>query len=146
VRLDPALLAERVPLSGNHSLRKGSGYMPIEIRGPATVRQKRMMELVKVAAVCLCLMGASPAGAQPTGDARQGLIYAQQNCSDCHAIIGGRRAGIATFKEIANTPGMTRTALIVWFQTPHPNMPNLILAPSDRDDIIAYILSLRDTK
>jgi mono/diheme cytochrome c family protein len=146
MRLDPALRSVCV-LVGNHSFRKGSGYMPIEINGPAKVRQKRMMELVKVAAICSCLLGASPAGAQPTGDARQGLIYAQQNCSDCHAIIGGRRrAGIATFKEIADTPGMTRAALIVWFQTPHPNMPNLILAPSDRDDVIAYILSLRDRK
>ena len=37
-------------------------------------------------------------------------------------------------------------ALTVWFQSPHSNMPNLILEPSDRDDVIAYILSLRDTK
>jgi hypothetical protein len=53
---------------------------------------------------------------------------------------------IATFKQIANTAGMTRMALTVWFQSPHPNMPNLILEPGDRDDVIAYILSLRDTK
>jgi hypothetical protein len=32
----------------------------------------------------------------------------------------------------------------VWLQTSHPNMPNLIVPPEDRDDVIAYILSLRD--
>ena len=52
--------------------------------------------------------------------------------------------GVATFKAIANTPGMTPTALAVWFQTSHPTMPNFILAPEDRDDVIAYIVSLRD--
>ena len=41
---------------------------------------------------------------------------------------------------------MNRMALIVWFQSPHPNMPNLILEPGDRDDVIAYIVSLRDSK
>jgi hypothetical protein len=40
---------------------------------------------------------------------------------------------------------MSRMALTVWFQSPHPNMPNLILEPGTRDDVIAYILSLRDT-
>jgi hypothetical protein len=35
---------------------------------------------------------------------------------------------------------------MVWFQSPHPNMPNLILDPRDRDDVIAHIVSLRDKK
>jgi hypothetical protein len=37
-------------------------------------------------------------------------------------------------------------ALTVWFQSPHPSMPNLILEPGARDDVITYILSLRETK
>ena len=72
-----------------------------------------------------------------------------QQCSGCHAVQAGQlspRPPIATFKQIANTPGMNRMALMVWFQSPHPNMPNLSLAPGDRDDVIAYIVSLRDTK
>jgi hypothetical protein len=39
---------------------------------------------------------------------------------------------------------MTGTALAVWFRTPHPTMPNFIFAPADRDNLIAYILSLRN--
>jgi mono/diheme cytochrome c family protein len=120
--------------------------MQIETLGRAKTRQKRMTELARVAAICSGLLGASPAVAQQTGDAGRGLVYAQRQCSGCHAIAGGRLAGIATFTEIANTPGMTPLALMVWFQTPHPNMPNLILDPRDRDDIIAYIVSLRERK
>jgi hypothetical protein len=39
---------------------------------------------------------------------------------------------------------MTATALHVWFQTPHPSMPNLILRSSDKENVFAYILSLKD--
>lgn len=109
-----------------------------------------MMQLFKLAAICSCLLGTSLANAQQTGDERRGLIYAQRQCSNCHAVQAGQArsplAGLATFKEIANTPGMTPMALVVWFQSPHPNMPNLILDPADRDDVIAYIVSLRDRK
>jgi len=39
---------------------------------------------------------------------------------------------------------MSITALTVWSRTSHPTMPNLVIAPEDMDDLIAYILSLRD--
>ena len=50
------------------------------------------------------------------------------------------------FKSIANTPGMSVTALTVWSRTSHPTMPNFVIAPEDMDDLIAYILSLRDVR
>ena len=56
------------------------------------------------------------------------------------------RVGVATFKTIANTPGMTGTALAVWLRTPHKSMPNLIIEAEDRNNVIAYILSLGDDK
>jgi hypothetical protein len=51
-----------------------------------------------------------------------------------------------SFSTIANTPGMTVTALTVWSRSVHPTMPNLVISPTDMDDLIAYILSLRDRK
>ena len=112
--------------------------------------ERALMRFLKLAAICSCLLGASLAHAQETGDARRGLLYAQRQCSDCHGVEAGQarspRGGIATFKDIANTPGMTPMALRVWFQSPHPNMPNLLLDPADRDDVIAYIVSLRDRR
>ena len=113
-------------------------------------RQDGPLQLFKFAFVCFCLVSASLANGQQLGDAGRGLAYAQRHCSGCHAVQAGQLVSpvpaIATFKPIANTPGMTRMALTVWFQSPHPNMPNLVLEPSARDDVIAYIVSLQDTK
>jgi hypothetical protein len=44
---------------------------------------------------------------------------------------------------IATTPGMTATALEVWFRTPHPSMPNLVLSDNERHDLIAFIETFR---
>jgi hypothetical protein len=35
-------------------------------------------------------------------------------------------------------------ALYVILQTPHREMPDLILAQQEKDDVIAYILTLKD--
>jgi mono/diheme cytochrome c family protein len=82
------------------------------------------------------------------GDARKGLSYAQKICSACHNVLrtesSSPNAQAPPFKRIANTPGMSITALTVWSRTSHPTMPNLVIAPEDMDDLIAYILSLRD--
>jgi tetratricopeptide (TPR) repeat protein len=84
------------------------------------------------------------------GDSRKGRAYAQKACAACHNVRAtdadspNRRA--PSFTKIANTPGMTVTALTVWSRTSHPTMPNLIIPPADMDDLIAYVLSLRDRK
>jgi mono/diheme cytochrome c family protein len=82
------------------------------------------------------------------GDARKGLAYAQQVCSVCHNVLRTDAPSptprAPTFKGVANTPGMSITALTVWSRTSHPTMPNLVIEPTDMDDLIAYILSLRD--
>jgi hypothetical protein len=38
---------------------------------------------------------------------------------------------------------MTELALNVFFRSPHPSMPNLILPAADARNVIAYILSLK---
>ena len=48
------------------------------------------------------------------------------------------------FVEIANTPGITATALLVALTTPHAGMPMFVLTPAQRAGVIAYILSLKD--
>jgi mono/diheme cytochrome c family protein len=90
----------------------------------------------------------SPAAAQEVGDARKGLAFAQKFCAECHAVAPGQPVPAAAppFRAIANTPGMTGLALAVFLRTPHRNMPNLIISDRDRDNVIAYILSLRDKR
>jgi hypothetical protein len=38
---------------------------------------------------------------------------------------------------------MTARALAVWLQTSHPSMPNIMIPAEQKDDVIAYIMSLR---
>jgi mono/diheme cytochrome c family protein len=82
------------------------------------------------------------------GDPRKGLAYAQEICSTCHNVLRtdapSPNKQAPPFKKIANTPGMSVTALTVWSRTTHPTMPNLVIAPEDMDDLIAYIVTLRD--
>jgi mono/diheme cytochrome c family protein len=98
-------------------------------------------------AIALTLAAAvSSANAQAVGEPKEGLAVAQQVCAECHATVVGQdrspNAQAPTFVKLAATPGMTRTALLVALTTPHAGMPMFMLADKQRDDIIAYILSL----
>ena len=102
---------------------------------------------VAVAGVLAC----ASVYAAKVGNPQRGLAYAQKNCAKCHAVEAGDMFSptmiAPTFSTIAETPGINERALIVWFQSSdHTTMPNLILAPDDLDDVVAYILSLRAHK
>ena len=90
---------------------------------------------------------ASTAVAEDIGSVKDGFIFAQTVCAECHAVRDGERASpnaqAPSFTTVANTSGMNAMALEVWFQTPHPTMPNLVFSNQESDNVIAYILSLR---
>jgi mono/diheme cytochrome c family protein len=92
----------------------------------------------------------STANAQEgSGDPEAGRLFAREVCAPCHVTTADQvsppRFAIAPdFRAIANTPGITATALHAFFMTPHPKMPNLILSPPEVDDVTTYIPSLRD--
>lgn len=81
------------------------------------------------------------------GDVEKGRLYARRVCADCHNVTGtdapspNRKA--PTFKAIANTSGMTVTAITVWSRTPHISMPNLVIPQDDLENLSSYILSLK---
>jgi mono/diheme cytochrome c family protein len=106
---------------------------------------ERVIYLVTVLALSIA---ASPIHAQ--GSQQGGLAHARQVCSECHAIQKGQvpspNSSSPTFVELANTPGMTAVALLVTFTTPHAGMPMFILTTEQREDVIAYILSLKEGK
>ena len=82
------------------------------------------------------------------GDVAAGHAFAREACRACHMVEAKqqkpRRIVIGpAFRDIANTRGMTATALRVFLTTSHPKMPNLILTPEEIADVSAYILSLR---
>jgi mono/diheme cytochrome c family protein len=85
--------------------------------------------------------------AQVIGDPQNGLALAEQVCSGCHTVRRGqerpKNSRAPTFLEIAATPGMTDTALMVALTTPHAGMPMFTFTPAQRQDVIAYFASLR---
>ena len=81
------------------------------------------------------------------GDLVRGQARAQTECRACHQVDASpapspfRQA--PPFVTIANSPGVTALALRVALQSSHQTMPDFVLSPQDRDDIIAYILWLK---
>jgi mono/diheme cytochrome c family protein len=86
-------------------------------------------------------------GRRGIGKTSHDLKIDEQLCSECHAIRRGQvrspNARAPTFLELATAPGMTIAALSVALTTPHAGMPMFRLTAEQRDDVIAYILSLR---
>jgi mono/diheme cytochrome c family protein len=91
----------------------------------------------------LAAMLAAPALAQEAGDPVIGKRIVDAQCAQCHAsgLLPGRAPA---FSAIARMPSTTATALTVYLRTSHPAMPNIILTPAEQDDVIAYILSLKE--
>ncbi|MFY9641266.1 MAG: cytochrome C [Rhodomicrobium sp.] len=86
------------------------------------------------------------ASAQEAGDPAKGFAYAGKVCAECHAIREADEMSsnieAPSFEDIANTPGVTGMSLAASLHSVHENMPNFVLAPDERDNVVAYILSL----
>ena len=87
------------------------------------------------------------ARAAQVGSIEEGHKLAREMCAKCHLL--GEEAGLSTnanaptFKDVANTPGMTEAALRTSFESWHRDMPNLIIRTEEADSLVAYILSLK---
>jgi mono/diheme cytochrome c family protein len=95
------------------------------------------------------LLISSAAQAQPwPGNPREGRDLALRICADCHVVAPQQTRsptdGAPPFAERARDPAITPLSLRVFLQTPHKQMPDLILTRTEIDDLIAYILSLRN--
>ena len=101
-----------------------------------------------VAALGVALASVAAATAQPpvAGDPQAGRAYALKNCAGCHMVMAQQSPPVRTapsFQAIADMRSTTQMSLHAFLSTPHPRMPNFIVQPSDGQDVIAYILSLR---
>jgi mono/diheme cytochrome c family protein len=111
-----------------------------------TVYKRAYASYGAVAAVVIALLPHCAKAEEP-GDPRSGLPFALKNCAECHAVRStddkSPNPQAPSFASVAGTRGITGRALAVWLQTSHPTMPNLVISKQDRDDIIAYIMSLK---
>ena len=105
------------------------------------------MNALCAAAVTAAFLVPVSALAQEIGDAKIGLTFALAHCAECHNVKGtddkSPKPEAPNFASVAASPGMTGRALAVWLETTHPTMPNFIISAGDRDNIIAYIMSLQ---
>ncbi len=107
-----------------------------------------MKRVKRMAALAAALVVTSAGVRAQESDVAAGHAFARNACQPCHAVEAEQRTprriviGPA-FRDVANTSGITATAIRVFLRTSHPKMPNLILTPEETEDVIAYILSLR---
>jgi mono/diheme cytochrome c family protein len=103
------------------------------------------MRSLVVAAVIAALGVSGAAATEHPGDPQAGYEYAKKVCSGCHGISAEPSPvpQATRFREVADRPGMTGTALRVWMETMHPTMPNIIVSKQDMLNVIAYILDLK---
>jgi mono/diheme cytochrome c family protein len=106
-----------------------------------------MKQAIAATALVALSFGGGDVWAQAAGDMAAGLAVARRVCSTCHAVGRGEarspNSRSPTFVELANTPGMTAMALTVALTTPHAGMPMFVPTADERENIIAYILSLK---
>ena len=99
------------------------------------------------AAAGILLMTPAGASAREPGRPQKGETFARKSCLGCHAIDAGDAASpnvkAPPFARLAQTPGMTAIALRAALQTSHRTMPNLVLRKGNRENVVAYILSLK---
>lgn len=114
------------------------------------MRRFRELRRAGFAAAWLFVFAMGPeAIAQEYGDAVKGAIQVQQICGTCHGVARGEASTnvlAPNLSDVANTKGISGTAINVALLTPHYDMPNLILTAQERSDVIAFILGLKTPK
>ena len=104
-----------------------------------------IIRLIIAAMICAA---AGSALAQQGGSVARGLNFARQVCSECHLVVkeAGRSTNpdAPTFAAIAQTSGLTSAALRSALRTSHATMPNIVIKGDEINDIVAYILSLKE--
>jgi len=94
----------------------------------------------------LLALSSLPALAAGDPDAAKGLLA--ERCADCHALPGQEPPATGlpapAFELMANDPaGYPEERLRSFLQQPHWPMTAFILSPSDIDNILAYLATLR---
>ncbi len=104
-----------------------------------------LVALLAIAAVFVIMRRAG--GEKLAADSvASGHRLAQAWCKACHAIepnMAGMSDQAPSFPAIANRHGTTELSIKVFLKTSHANMPNIVIAPDQADDLAEYILSLK---
>jgi mono/diheme cytochrome c family protein len=108
-----------------------------------------IMRLIPVCSFVAVTCVALPTLAQRTADNNRsaGRQVAIEICSHCHQVAAGQLAPLQntpSFIDIAKMPSTTALSLKVFLRSNHKRMPNFIMSNSDTNDVVDYILSLKE--
>jgi mono/diheme cytochrome c family protein len=88
-----------------------------------------------------------PVLAQPVdGNPLSGQQIATKLCSSCHRVLPmilSDKADPPSFQSIADLPSTTGISLNVFLHSNHRNMPDFMVSSAVSNDLIAYVLSLK---
>ncbi len=89
------------------------------------------------------------AGGAHAADTSAGKAVAQKLCINCHIVEPGGAVqnaapDVPSFAAISDKAGQTEQHLRAFIMNPHPPMPEVQLTTYELDNIVAYILSLKD--
>jgi cytochrome c len=107
----------------------------------------RMAEWMVLAGVLAAASGGAPARADDTASVMAGKQVAQTWCVNCHVVATTQVRGsdqAPTWTSIAALPGTTSASLHAFLAQPHGKMPDFKLSKPDIDNVVAYILSLKN--
>ena len=88
------------------------------------------------------------AGADLKGEPAAGYSFAAAHCSECHSVDSrttpsNAKAGAPSFQNIADAKTTTAAGLYVFLVSQHTSMPQFMIGEEDRQNVIAYIISLK---
>lgn len=102
-------------------------------------------------AACQSVPSDPPAAAAPAAAAAAspGQAFAATTCGGCHAVGRSGRSSVSNappFMAIVNQEGLTGETLSTWLRGAHnyPSEMNLHLNDAQVDQLVAYMLTLRD--
>lgn len=113
---------------------------------------RAIVACVRVASVALLIaagIGACVHSEGRGGDAKAGRETASLLCAECHDTSGSQKSqnppgNAPPFILLAQSPEKTRQSLRRFLAFPHGRMGKLNLAPSEAENLVSYIVSLRD--
>jgi len=85
-------------------------------------------------------VAAMPVRAQDVANGRQ---LAERWCSSCHAVERRGSDAVPSLQQISNLPNHDANYLRTFLTNPHPPMPPFQIGRDDINDLVAYIVSLR---
>jgi mono/diheme cytochrome c family protein len=102
----------------------------------------RPVQLLPVLFLALATSGTAARAADEMAVER-GKALAEEVCSLCHVVNGGRGSdAVPSFHAIAADPETTDARIRGFVYEPHPQMPALQLEERQIDDLVAYLRSL----